>query len=78
MDMNKNWYVEIYFYTMSSSLVRKYENRSAALEGVKELYYDIMKNLKANGQKVIEHHLGDDNAKVLFVGGGFKINVVER
>ena len=78
MDMNKNWYVEIYFSTMSTSLVRKYENRRAALNGVKELYCDIMKNLKANGQKVIEHHLGDDNAKVLFVGGGFKINVVER
>lgn len=78
MNMSKNWYVEIYFSTMSTSLVRKYKNRGAALHGVKELYHDIMKYLKANGQKVIEYHLGDDNAKVLFVGGGFKINVVER
>lgn len=76
--MNKKWYVEIYFYAMSTSLVRKYEDRSAALDGVKELYSYFMKYLKANGQKVIEHHLGDDNAKVLFVGGGYKINVVER
>ena len=37
-----------------------------------------MKYLRVNGQKVIEHHLGEDNAKVLYVGGGFKINVVER
>ena len=37
-----------------------------------------MEYLKANGQKVIEHHLGDGNARVLFVGGGVTINVVER